>query len=320
MADDLFYAQFAHRLRPTEAVSLILDLRSGHALSVVSVLGQPAAEPDRRAARLRAVAHRGGRGSPGTRPHRQRADRPAGRSGSTRASTRTSTSTSRRTGTRGTASPVPSRGLADTDENTVWRSAPGSTCSRGARRSSRAASVTIADHRDQSALRSHGVLFGSDESGRGPTHFTFGAHGRLLSTTRSSRRVRPARRWSAEHYGGADLILTGGAVRTANRAQPLAAALAISAGRDPRRRPGADVLSAFRDDAHDHARSGRRHGVPGLRRRAQPPRGRRGAPTCSSSRSVPRSGLDEILDARAGSGPKPCRQTPGSPAARGRAR
>jgi hypothetical protein len=43
--------------------------------------------------------------------------------------------------------------------------------------------VTIADHRDARRLRSHGVLFGLDASGEHPTHFTFDAHGRLLSTT-----------------------------------------------------------------------------------------------------------------------------------------
>ena len=40
--DDLYYAQFHHDHRPDEAVTLILDLRSGYSLGVVSVLGDAA--------------------------------------------------------------------------------------------------------------------------------------------------------------------------------------------------------------------------------------------------------------------------------------
>lgn len=55
------------------------------------------------------------------------------------------------------------------------------------------ASVTIADHRDITAMRSHGVLFGLDESGTLPTHFTFGARGRLLIATVHPAEYNPAR-------------------------------------------------------------------------------------------------------------------------------
>lgn len=56
-------------------------------------------------------------------------------------------------------------------------------------------SVTIADHRDQHALRSHGVLFGegADADESRPTHFTFGARGRLLSDTVHPAVFDPAR-------------------------------------------------------------------------------------------------------------------------------
>jgi hypothetical protein len=54
------------------------------------------------------------------------------------------------------------------------------------------ASVTIADHRDINAIRSHGVLFGLDASGALPMHFTFGAYGRLLSTTVHPPEFSPA--------------------------------------------------------------------------------------------------------------------------------
>lgn len=77
----------------------------------------------------------------------------------------------------------PERGLADTDENSVFQIRPGIYVFAWREKVIPCASVTIADHRDINAIRSHGVLFGLDESGTIPTHFTFGAFGRLLSTT-----------------------------------------------------------------------------------------------------------------------------------------
>ena len=86
----------------------------------------------------------------------------------------------------------PERGLADTDENSVWEVRPGIYVFAWREKVIPCASVTIADHRDVNAIRSHGVLFGLDESGEVPTHFTFGAHGRLLSTTRHTPSLEPA--------------------------------------------------------------------------------------------------------------------------------
>lgn len=77
----------------------------------------------------------------------------------------------------------PERGLADTDVNSVYQVRPGIYVFAWREKVIPCASVTIADHRDAHAIRSHGVLFGLDESGTGQTHFTFGAHGRLLSDT-----------------------------------------------------------------------------------------------------------------------------------------
>ncbi|MFI9817806.1 MoaF C-terminal domain-containing protein [Saccharothrix variisporea] len=75
----------------------------------------------------------------------------------------------------------PEKGLADTDENTTYELRPGIYVFAWREKVIPCAAVTVADHRDVTRLRSHGALFGLDETGTTPTHFTFGAHGRLLS-------------------------------------------------------------------------------------------------------------------------------------------
>ncbi|MEJ2858810.1 MULTISPECIES: MoaF C-terminal domain-containing protein [unclassified Saccharothrix] len=77
----------------------------------------------------------------------------------------------------------PEKGLADTDENTTYELRPGIYVFTWREKVIPCAAVTVADHRDATRLRSHGALFGLDEAGTTPTHFAFGAHGRLLSTT-----------------------------------------------------------------------------------------------------------------------------------------
>jgi hypothetical protein len=77
----------------------------------------------------------------------------------------------------------PERGLADTDENSVYELRPGIYVFAWREKVIPCGSVTVADHRDTTALRSHGYLFGMDETGTHPVHFTFGAYGRLLSVT-----------------------------------------------------------------------------------------------------------------------------------------
>ncbi|GAA2856762.1 molybdenum cofactor biosynthesis F family protein [Microbacterium arabinogalactanolyticum] len=86
----------------------------------------------------------------------------------------------------------PERGLADTDEASVWEVRPGIYVFAWREKVIPCASVTVADHRDARAIRSHGVLFGLDETGEVPTHFTFGAHGRLLSMTQHTPELEPA--------------------------------------------------------------------------------------------------------------------------------
>ncbi|MDT7800912.1 MAG: hypothetical protein QOI78_4345 [Actinomycetota bacterium] len=86
----------------------------------------------------------------------------------------------------------PERGLADTDENSVYQVRPGIHVFAWREKVISCASVTIADHRDARALRSHGVLFGLDHTGETTSCFTFGAHGRLLSTTVHPAGLDPA--------------------------------------------------------------------------------------------------------------------------------
>lgn len=190
--ENLYYAQFHHDYHPHETVSLILDLRSGHALGIISILGDAA--PGKTAvehvfapSRIEEIGQTGEPPAPTTEligrrvlwvyssvhayehvylsPHWYTWQCLAG----------------------------PEQGLADTDENTVWRIRPGIYVFAWREKVIPCGSVTIADHRDAKALRSHGVLFGRDESGTGQSHFTFGAHGRLLSNTVHPPQHDPAR-------------------------------------------------------------------------------------------------------------------------------
>ncbi|ATY14131.1 molybdenum cofactor biosynthesis protein MoaF [Amycolatopsis sp. AA4] len=86
----------------------------------------------------------------------------------------------------------PERGLADTDENSVYQIRPGVYVFSWREKVIPCASVTVADHRNVRELRSHGSLFGLAEDGKTPTHFTFGAYGRLLSNTVYSPDYDPA--------------------------------------------------------------------------------------------------------------------------------
>ncbi|WP_033288817.1 MoaF C-terminal domain-containing protein [Amycolatopsis jejuensis] len=88
----------------------------------------------------------------------------------------------------------PERGLADTDENSVYQIRPGIYVFAWREKVIPCASVTVADHRNVRDLRSHGSLFGLGEDGKTPTHFTFGAYGRLLSNTVYSPDYDPAGR------------------------------------------------------------------------------------------------------------------------------
>jgi hypothetical protein len=187
--DDLYYVQFHPAATPRAAVSLVLDLRDGRALVVTSRIGDrgtPRVTQEFRPATIGGSAVRGAAMAPSTAligrramwvysgdhayehvylsPHWYTWQCLAG----------------------------PERGLADTDENTVYEVRPGIHVFAWREKVIPCGSVTVADHRNARALRSRGVLFGLDGSGEHPTHFTFGARGRLLSTTVHPEHLDPA--------------------------------------------------------------------------------------------------------------------------------
>ncbi|VXB63487.1 MoaF C-terminal domain-containing protein [Aeromicrobium sp. 9AM] len=183
----LYFVQAHHTGRPTEALSLVVDLVNGRGVAVVTAIGTPSTgtpEPGKSAVKqsftpvlIEGIETSGLEPGPSTALIGRR--------------------------TYWVYSEVhayehiylspqwytwqclagPERGLADTDLNTVWEIRPGIHIFAWREKVIPCASVTIADHRNQKALRSHGVLFGLDETGSTPTHFTFGAHGHLLSNT-----------------------------------------------------------------------------------------------------------------------------------------
>jgi hypothetical protein len=191
VADDLVYAQFHHADRPADAVSLLLDLRTGHALSVVSTIGDPA--PGRTRVRQRFVPARI-EGIPVTGSAPAPTTALVGRRVMWVYSTEHAYE-------HVYLSPQwytwqclagPERGLADTDENSAYQLRPGIYVFAWREKVIPCAAVTVADHRNPRGMRSHGVLFGLDETGRVPTHFTFGAFGRLLSNTVHPAEYDPA--------------------------------------------------------------------------------------------------------------------------------
>ncbi|EOD57210.1 MoaF C-terminal domain-containing protein [Amycolatopsis vancoresmycina] len=189
--DDLYYVQHHPSPDAREAVSLFLDLRDGRALVVTTTIGDhgtPRVTQRFRPATIGGFEVRGEPMAPSTAligrrvlwvysrehayehvylsPHWYTWQCLAG----------------------------PERGLADTDENTVYRIRPGIHLFAWREKVIPCASVTIADHRDARRLRSHGVLFGLDATGEQPAHFTFGAHGQLLSMTAHPAEFDPAER------------------------------------------------------------------------------------------------------------------------------
>ncbi|WP_312179725.1 molybdenum cofactor biosynthesis F family protein [Arthrobacter sp.] len=194
VAPGLFYAQFQHVSSPKEAVSLFLDLDSGRALSVISTIGT--ASPAHTAVGQQFIAGTiDGAEVDGSEPA------PSAALVGGRVLWEYSTEHAYE---HLYLSPHwytwqclsgPERGLADTDQQTTYELRPGIFVFAWREKVVPCAAVTVADHRDAAALRSHGSLFGLHQDGSQPVHFTFGAHGRLLSRTSHPAALDPALTW-----------------------------------------------------------------------------------------------------------------------------
>lgn len=179
---DLFWVQFHHaHTHPDEAVSLFLDLRAGVALSVLSdILPAGTSAPCR-------IQHRF---VPATIDECARhgllpapTNTLVGRRVLWRYSTEHAYEHHYISPTWYTWHCVsgPEAGQADTDEQTTYQLRPGIYVFAWREKVIPCGSVTVADHRDSRALRSHGVLFGLNADGVGRSHFTFGAYGSLVA-------------------------------------------------------------------------------------------------------------------------------------------
>lgn len=176
----LFYVQFHHsRTHPEEAVSAFFDIARGVALCVLSLIGPPDQRPTRVTQQFVPAAICG---VPDHGP----------------LPTPTTALVGRRVVWRYSGQHAyehyyvnehwytwhclagPERGQADTDEQTTYQLRPGIYVFAWREKVVPCASVTVADHRDATALRSHGVLFGLSEDESRLSHFTMGAHGTLL--------------------------------------------------------------------------------------------------------------------------------------------
>lgn len=191
VAEELYYAQWQSPVEPGFAVSLILDLSNGRALYIGALLGggsqgSTAVHHDFRAGTLDGFTVKGAPIAESTALIGRRVEW---------------VYSDAHAYEHIYLSPTwytwqclagPERGLADTDSNTVFEIRPGIFVFTWREKVIPCGSVTIADHRSPKAIRSHGSLFGWDEAGTKPVHFTFGAHGRLISITHHTPELDPS--------------------------------------------------------------------------------------------------------------------------------
>jgi len=180
VADDLFYMQSKSEHRPDEAISLFIDFAAGTGLSVLTVIGPEGQKPVRVTQMFMPFVIEG-HASPGDMPAPTNAlvgHRAWWRYSEVHAYEHVYLSEHWYTWH---CLAGPEKTLADTDEQTTYEVRPGFYVFAWREKVIPCAAVTIADHRDPASLRSHGALFGLDESGTSPVMFTFGAHGKKLS-------------------------------------------------------------------------------------------------------------------------------------------
>jgi len=180
VADDLFYMQSKSEHRPDEAISLFIDFAAGTGLSVLTVIGPDGQKPVRVTQMFMPFVIEG-HASPGKVPAPTNAlvgYRAWWRYSEVHAYEHVYLSEHWYTWH---CLAGPEKTLADTDEQTTYEVRPGFYVFAWREKVIPCAAVTIADHRDPANLRSHGALFGLDESGTSPVMFTFGAHGTKLA-------------------------------------------------------------------------------------------------------------------------------------------
>ncbi|MDF5753161.1 MoaF C-terminal domain-containing protein [Spongiactinospora sp. TRM90649] len=192
IADDLFYVQFRRTRTPEETISLALDFTSGHALSVTSLISDPA--PGRPRVRQRfATARIEGIESTMLPPALSTAltgRRVLWEYGPDRVYEHIYLGPRQYTWQCLAGS---EEGLADTDECTAYELRPGIFLFAWQEKALPCAAVTVADHRDIRSIRSRGVLFGLDEARQALAHFTLDGFGKLISTTVYPAEFDPAR-------------------------------------------------------------------------------------------------------------------------------
>lgn len=191
VADGLYYVQVQSTDEPTQAASLFIDQTNGTGLTVVAEIGEPGPG-------ITAVRHRFLPFSiAGSAVH---ASQPAASNDliGRRAYWRYSKDHAYE---HVYLSPHwytwhclagPEKGLADTDECTTYKLREGIYVFTWREKVIPCGSVIVADHRDLANLRSHGYLFGLDETGTNTVHFTFGAFGSVLNEAEYPADLNPA--------------------------------------------------------------------------------------------------------------------------------
>ena len=180
VANDLIYVQVKSEHRDDEAIALFIDFAAGTGLSVITVIGPEGQTPVRVTQRFMPFVIEG-HATPGPVPAPTNAlvgYRAWWRYSEVHAYEHVYLSEHWYTWH---CLSGPEKTLADTDEQTTYEVRPGFYVFAWREKVIPCAAVTIADHRDPANLRSHGALFGLDESGTSPVMFTFGAHGKKLA-------------------------------------------------------------------------------------------------------------------------------------------
>lgn len=192
VTDGLYYVQVQSKDVPTQAASLFIDQTNGRGLVVIAQIGEPGPG-------ITAVQHRflpfaiAGAAVHGDLPHASNdlvGRRAYWRYSKDHAYEHVYVSPQWYTWQ---CLAGPEKGLADTDANTTYKLRDDIYVFTWREKVIPCGSVIVADHRDHNNLRSHGYLFGLDETGTRTVHFTFGAFGKVLGEVTYPADLDPAR-------------------------------------------------------------------------------------------------------------------------------